>query len=241
MKKFLINSLKFILKVFGYTVAAIITLVVAISITLGIMNHVKRGEERVFYSDSYKNYAVRISTPGVGLCSGFVIDRTTLITAAHCFEKPMTQLERAFYGVQYERTKLSTVTGHGHGPTKFAMAQARVAYIGPAVDFATLEGDFSDFIIAPTDYEPKELSFNDKDRYVICGYPIGGYFVYCSTFIPRGTHYAHVYGSGRAIFGQSGGPVIDLYTGHVVGVMSSIWSRQIGGGVSILPLAGILE
>lgn len=136
-------------------------------------------------------------------CTGFVVDKHYIATAAHCVNDQVGR----------------TITIKGVMDENIGVA-GRVAGFNDRMDYALITGDFSKFnqlVVDSTgiNTDPKTL--------VACGYPMGQKKPVCSSFAVVGMNYFQMKGVGGALFpGMSGGPVIDPRTGMVVGINSAV-------------------
>lgn len=179
----------------------------------------------------FKAAVVRLNIVGTDktFCSGVVISDSTILTAAHCGAGAMPP-----YGLIEIRTA-DNLAGHG--------VLAQLAGSSGLSDLAILHGDFSKL--------PKlsmaEGSQSIMDRYldntrttIVCGYPWGNDLV-CNEV--HGKRFAYIGGfmnfiaQGWMLPGMSGGPVIDVETGTVLGTNHGV-SEQ---GVFMSPAAGLAK
>lgn len=173
---------------------------------------------------------VRISYQRGGACSGVVINKSLVVTAAHCvLEKTQTP-----YGIFMMPTQ-QKLRVHS-GKTEVTVA---IAYISFARDIAVLTGDFSSIPPAMNDAGATPINLNDE--YLSCGHPMGDRRIICvnlgklfETDVQMGVF------KGLILFGMSGGPVFNNSTGMLVGVNTAIYPRNMGGGSAITPILGIL-
>ena len=158
------------------------------------------------------NPIVRLVKDGQTMCSGVVIDKTTVLTAAHCVlvETPFG----AIYDGQPIEIRASDNVARG------TWARPRSAYA--RLDRAVLKGDFSD-------YEPAKYISDVKESvatrvpglaYISCGYPLGGE-LYCASmsYIQDDAFFLDV--KGVLIPGMSGGPTM-LLDGRVIAVNTAV-------------------
>lgn len=146
---------------------------------------------------------VRLSDiEGRFICSGFVVNNSTVITASHCGEAVFVS------GVNFvnitngkETVSASFVSGNGR------------------LDLAAIKGDFTKFSKLSVATDPEEDSLANKDtvNLVTCGYPYGGKPV-CFKLTDLEKYVDFTAAKGQMNAGMSGGPVIDLNSGKVMGV-----------------------
>lgn len=157
---------------------------------------------RLYSTDSklpkkYSPIVRLVDNKGDFFCSGFVADDNYVITAAHCVYDAKTVMVN-------ERTP-ATVIGY----------QGRE-------DFALLKGDFREYGRLPFSYSTG-ISIALVGRMVAaCGYPEGSYFVTCTPAKILGPSMFYHEAIGEMYPGMSGGPVIDIETGVVIGLNSHV-------------------
>jgi S1-C subfamily serine protease len=69
-----------------------------------------------------------------------------------------------------------------------------------------------------------------------CGFPYGQKRLYCSTIKPKAKEFFNLIADGDIFPGMSGGPVIDILTGEVVGVNSKVYED---GTIHVASLIGL--
>jgi len=188
------------------------------------------GVSRISTKEVSSMGTVRISYQRGGACSGVVISKGFVVTAAHCvLEQTQTP-----YGVFMMPTRQSMLAHSG----KIAIP-VTIAYISFARDVAVLAGDFSNIPAALND--AGATGINLTDEYLSCGHPMGDRRVICvnlgklsETDVQMGVF------KGLILFGMSGGPVFNNSTGMLVGVNTAIYPRAMGGGSAITPILGLL-
>lgn len=142
-------------------------------------------------------------TDGSFVCTAFVIDDTTAVTAQHCM------------GGFYEN-QVILLNNEAETYGQFFAANGRS-------DIAMISGNFKAFkkYTVETDPEKDALVNKNKMNLVACGYPYGGKGVcYQMTELDKGIDM--IKGTGQMYAGMSGGPVVDLNSGKVVGVNHAV-------------------
>ena len=136
-------------------------------------------------------------------CSGTVISDSLVLTAAHCLAMPVGISVRTIDGV--ERGVLATVVN----------ADSRG-------DLGLIKGDFKQFEKLPISIEPDDVINSFKyGRVQACGYPRAGK-LWCTKFTFKAAANFQFAGDGTLYPGMSGGPVIDMVTGNVIGVNTAV-------------------
>lgn len=155
---------------------------------------------------------------GRAFCSAFVIDSNYALTAAHCVDPGKR------YGIRpiLDAPKLLIDTGF------------RAVGINNRIDVALIMGDFSNFKNLRADFYGFTPT-NSPAAYQACGFPYLQKKLTCTRFIPRGVAGFTLAGAGFLIPGMSGGPVLDMKHGHVIGINSSM-----GNAAHIAPILGSL-
>lgn len=142
-------------------------------------------------------------------CSGVVVGKKTLLTAAHCIDTmPKYEVAMEVRAADGKRTGVL----------------AWVAGANGRADFAVVKGNFSRFNRQKHITDPKQIFlnlFNPKKKYMTCGYPWGGE-LFCMTVKNLGTYRFHISGKANLYPGMSGGPIIDEQ-GNVVAVNSAMY------------------
>lgn len=147
---------------------------------------------------------IRISTKN-GICTATVISRNYAITAGHCV-----------VGQIGDKYNVGSVSGNTYKP-KTVKAIAVRGFMYGGIDAGLLKGDFSDFSYAPI--ENGDLNYTHP--LVSCGHAAGSPTPMCRPLIPAQPYGFIAVGMGNLIPGMSGGPVIDVITGRVVGINSA--------------------
>lgn len=158
------------------------------------------------------------SESGRFFCSGTVVASNTIVTAAHCV---LTYIDAGPFGQQVILRKgISVRTEDG----KDLGIYAETAGAEPRSDQALLHGDFKDFDIKKLETDPAKIykTFTNPDsRIQMCGYAYGGR-LYCLLTQYKANYFFQMEMTGQIYPGTSGGPVIDLGTGKVIGVITAM-------------------
>lgn len=166
-------------------------------------------QEPSFVTDNNLDSAVvRLhDSNGNFFCSGVVISKNYIATAAHC-------LAGQSFGV-------GAILIH-NSELKF-VASATVAAYEERSDQGLLFGDFSAFNNIALEQNAPDIimAFVGNHPMITCGYPYGGRAI-CGPFMPRSRSNFYIAGDGFLYPGMSGGPVIDMTTGKVIAVNSRV-------------------
>lgn len=157
-------------------------------------------------------------------CSGFVIDANYALTAAHCISTQKGSLQKKPIRVLEADDTDTKVT-------------AIPAAINNRLDVGLIKGDFSKFALYRVDfYNLMHINNPSSEGYLACGFPYGQRRVTCVPFYPRTNVYFSIGGSSFLIPGMSGGPVLDLEHGVVIGI-----NIAMGNGLAfVAPTTGAL-
>lgn len=137
-------------------------------------------------------------------CSGTVVSDNIVVTAAHCLGDHASGIE---VRNQWGKPVGSWVMGS--------------RYEGRS-DQGLLIGDFSMFDKMPIVTAPADVMIILKRNSLrACGFPYSGP-LYCSTLDYKGLYGFQFAAEGSAWPGMSGGPVIDMETGFLVGVITAM-------------------
>ena len=169
------------------------------------------------------------------VCSGTVIKANQVLTAAHCITN-----------IEFEDSWADWFMGESIYTKNFLVAsqnnesvqRARLVGLAHSHDYAILEGDFSEYSPVPAVQDPGEarnMLFSDLPL-MQCGYPHGGALL-CARIAINSTNNFMIQGQGFLIPGMSGGPVVSMLTGHILGVNSAVY----GDSVIIGPLYNLDE
>lgn len=157
---------------------------------------------------------VRINLNKRFICSGTVISKDYVLTAAHCLGG---------------KGKLTVSSRSGlHAVTIVGVS---------APDGGLLKGDFRDE--TPATLNTKGLG-NFIPAVMVCGYPMGQRQLLCTRAYPKGNDGFFIHARGLFLPGMSGSPVFNPETAAIVGIATGAYFMQQGGGVAISPTAGIL-
>lgn len=139
---------------------------------------------------------------GPFICTGVVIDEHYALTAAHCIR-------------DVEELEVWSNTNEDIGLV------ADVAAYNLYQDVALLyspEGSFRSFAQVPADFDGSKRDL----RFIIaCGYPAGQKTAFCGPITNIEPLIFQIAGKGLLYPGMSGGPVIDLAAGRIMGVNSA--------------------
>jgi hypothetical protein len=152
-------------------------------------------------------------------CTAFVISDKLAVTAAHCLvneeDYNMTKDDITIKNADLKDTKVI----------------AHAAAINVRADMGVITGDFSNF----NKMKMREDGLlGSGGPFLTCGFPWGAKPM-CSVFQPESNFYTEVQGKGNIYPGMSGGPVVDLSCGMVVGINT----EAIDGHVVVAPTNGI--
>jgi len=166
------------------------------------------------FNPLHSNAIVRIELSDGSSCSGVIVSDTVVLSAAHCY------LEAG--GKIYDR--------------KARLLADVIPYKrDKSGDVMSFIGDFSKLRHLPVNN--RELAFdNPLKTFKTCGYPHGVKEMYCGSFIPQYNYYFQYHGKGLVIPGMSGGPVVDMETGEVVGINSTV---SPDGGMNVGTMIGV--
>lgn len=202
-------------------------ILLAVALTLGMLgsksttNPLAEVRQKVLVTKPGKFPAMvrLVDMSGRTMCSGTVIAKDLVLTAAHCIQGPTVV-----------RSEL-----RDDGQTQFVPSLPIVYQ--PRADYAILSGDFSDFDVMSTETDPeKDLLYNQTDL-VSCGFPWGDTAACYPILTQVKKMYEGFQAEGQMYPAMSGGPVIDTRTGKVVGVNHGIGDNK----VIFMPILGIYK
>jgi hypothetical protein len=147
---------------------------------------------------------IRISS-SKGICTATVFAANYALTAGHCVAGQI--------GDKYD---IGAVNDDGYKSKATSAIAVRVTMYG-GLDVGLLAGDFSEFVFAPL--ENGELKYGPV--FVSCGHAGGSPTAICRPLLQVQPYGFIAVGLGNLIPGMSGGPVIDPFSGKVVGVNSA--------------------
>lgn len=150
---------------------------------------------------------------GAFFCSGSVVAKNRVLTAAHCVVRDILP------GLIAPEQVSDIVVKDGAGNV---LSQARVLGANSRSDVAMLEVDIPNLApIAFIDNPASVIQQMDAGDLVICGYPYGGN-LYCSPFRDVQMEDFAFSGSGHLYPGMSGGPCFNRKTGEIIGVNTAV-------------------
>lgn len=146
-----------------------------------------------------KNAIVRLVQKDMTFCTGTVISRSTILTAAHC-----VVMDSPFGALGYRQD--IEIRATDNYPTGITASVKKIRY---QLDQAVLMGDFSKFNTRIVISDVKQLTIlRNKGTFTACGYPLGGPF-FCGPMFYRKPNGFMWEVDGVLIPGMSGGPVFD--------------------------------
>jgi V8-like Glu-specific endopeptidase len=156
---------------------------------------------------------VRLMSNGETFCSGVVIRKDIILTAAHCVA------ETSPLGNKHVNTGSIEIRGEDNKPVN---TFGRVVSLRPKTDQAIITGSFILFEPRNTVYSVEELvKLQQKgNKFVACGYPLGGDLFCQSVFFDNNNGFMWAV-KGVLLPGMSGGPVFSD-AGLVIAINDSV-------------------
>lgn len=134
-------------------------------------------------------YDIKLATADGGRCSGAVISKDYILTAAHCVDNLDEEV-----GILLEDDTFIT--------------KGRVVAMVPYRDVAIIRGDFNDFHNIKADFDGEFQTNLGNTNVVSCGFPGGGNKEYCVVLQYKSNYFfKHSFSGGIIYRGMSGGPV----------------------------------
>lgn len=182
----------------------------------------KYGEVKNKLDAKYKPI-IRLKNKNSTFCTGFVIDGSYAITAAHCLVDKdgfLTKKEIQVFSDIDEDTKVTAVA----------------AGIYTRLDQGLIKGDFTNFIPMPIAAEVD--GFMVAPHLVSCGFPSGQKRIFCTPFIVQKREVFETLGLGTVYPAMSGGPIFEQETGVAVGLNTASSEEGLAVGNSIIGILG---
>jgi len=165
-----------------------------------------------------------LNNKGQFYCSGVVIDGQYALTAAHCVKGDFGFL-----------TDDTIVIHEEHDGDTGVIAEA--VALDDLRDIALIKGDFRKFKSMNVEYYSSKAQTIPNRLIVACGFPSGGP-TYCSMGQIVSNEFFKIRTRGSMVYkGMSGGAVVDLTTGSVIGVNSAATED----GELVAPVIGAFE
>lgn len=148
-------------------------------------------------------------------CTAFAISNTTAVTAAHCIDDPLT-------------AQMGVIKIYDVDNTEVGVGGVRISK-HPALDIASVTGDFKNYEHLPVATDQYELSPNDV--YESCGFPLMVNKLICSKVhlktIISIEGLTAVAGDGYMVYGMSGGPLFNKTKNMVVALNTGLIDREL--------------
>lgn len=160
------------------------------------------------YDETLHNPLIRIVAKDkkgneISVCSAFVISNEYALTAGHCVINDKSKLMKEDFIVYNDKGEETTIV------------KAAGFIFRP--DLGILRGDFSSFNQVPVAHDEINIKMV-RGSFLSCGFPQGSKQIFCYPFELSYVGAFYYRGSGILIPGMSGGLVIDLPSGMIIGV-----------------------
>jgi S1-C subfamily serine protease len=160
------------------------------------------------------------------LCSGTIISRDYVLTAAHCVIEG-NKLSSQAYTIKVLSDDKSTIIKSIKSKAVAANANA---------DYALIKGDYIGLSTIPIAVGVSE-SLERSDSVLTCGFPYGAERNICYGTSDFSVYFFRLASKGILYPGMSGGPVYDVKTNRLVGVNSAVGQ----GFIITTSLVGLFE
>lgn len=156
-------------------------------------------------------------------CTAFVISNKLALTAGHCLitdEEFLSTEDIEIRDMQLQKTKI----------------KAKPGAVNLRADLGVIVGDFSGFNKFPLALNPGGV-LSAIGPIMTCGFAWGSYPLLCTSYKIINNAAFEERGVGRLYPGMSGGPVLDLGAGNVIGINTRVENN---GGVVFSPTVGLI-